>query len=97
MNRNLSKKGKPRRPRGDAPTNYWHENELAIAPYAIFDVEIRGTSQYQEFMAGVKPALERAGAKVYEGGGTAKKSRKALNIAQAPLLNCTAAKNWAGV
>ena len=45
--------------------------------YVIFDVEIRDPTRYQEFMTGVKPALEAAGArylarggahKVYEGG-----------------------------
>jgi uncharacterized protein (DUF1330 family) len=44
--------------------------------YVIFDVEIRDPARYQEFMSGVKPALEAAGAcylarggahKVYEG------------------------------
>jgi uncharacterized protein (DUF1330 family) len=27
--------------------------------YAIFDVEIRDPTRYQEFMAGVKPALDK--------------------------------------
>jgi hypothetical protein len=31
-----------------------------MAAYMIFDVEIRDMSRYQEFMAGVKPALEAA-------------------------------------
>ncbi len=44
--------------------------------YVIFDIEIRDPARYQEFMAGVKPALEAAGArylargdahKMYEG------------------------------
>jgi uncharacterized protein (DUF1330 family) len=34
-----------------------------LAAYFIFDVEIRDMSRYQDFMAGVKPALEAAGAK----------------------------------
>jgi uncharacterized protein (DUF1330 family) len=38
-----------------------------MSAYAIFDVDIRDMTKYQEFMAGVKPALERAGAK-REGG-----------------------------
>jgi uncharacterized protein (DUF1330 family) len=37
--------------------------------YVIFDVEIRDMSQYQEFMTGVKPALEKAGAKYLARGG----------------------------
>jgi Domain of unknown function (DUF1330) len=31
--------------------------------YVIFDVEISDAARYQEFMSGVKPALEKAGAK----------------------------------
>ncbi|MEQ8655999.1 MAG: DUF1330 domain-containing protein [Hyphomicrobiales bacterium] len=47
-----------------------------MTTYVIFDVEITDLEQYQAFMAGVKPALEAAGArylsragehKVYEG------------------------------
>ena len=47
-----------------------------MAAYVIFDVEIRDAEKYQEFMHGVKPALEEANArylargdahKVYEG------------------------------
>lgn len=47
-----------------------------MTAYVIFDVEIRDMTQYQEFMKGVKPALDAAGArylaragalKVYEG------------------------------
>jgi uncharacterized protein (DUF1330 family) len=40
--------------------------------YAIFDVEIRDPTRYQEFMAGVKPALEQAGAKYLARGGAHK-------------------------
>ena len=47
-----------------------------MSAYVIFDVDIRDPAKYQEFMTGVKPALEEAGAiylarggahKVYEG------------------------------
>ena len=47
-----------------------------MSAYVIFDVDIRDPAGYQEFMNGVKPALEKAGAiylarggshKVYEG------------------------------
>jgi uncharacterized protein (DUF1330 family) len=47
-----------------------------MSAYAIFDVDIRDMAKYREFMAGVKPALEKAGARylargdkhqVYEG------------------------------
>ena len=37
---------------------------LQMSAYAIFDVDIRDMTKYQEFMAGVKPALERAGANI---------------------------------
>jgi uncharacterized protein (DUF1330 family) len=37
--------------------------------YFIFDVEIRDMSRYQDFVAGVKPALEAAGAKYLVRGG----------------------------
>ncbi len=43
-----------------------------MAAYVIFDVEIRDMTRYQEFMAGVKPALESAGAKYLARGGTHK-------------------------
>jgi uncharacterized protein (DUF1330 family) len=37
--------------------------------YVIFDVDIRDMAKYQEFMAGVKPALEQAGARYLARGG----------------------------
>jgi uncharacterized protein (DUF1330 family) len=40
--------------------------------YVIFDVEIRDAARYQAFMAGVKPALEAAGAKYLARGGAHK-------------------------
>jgi uncharacterized protein (DUF1330 family) len=40
--------------------------------YVIFDVEIRDPARYQEFMTGVKPALEQAGAKYLARGGAHK-------------------------
>ena len=40
--------------------------------YVIFDVEIDDPARYQEFMAGVKPALEQAGAKYLARGGAHK-------------------------
>lgn len=40
--------------------------------YVIFDVEIKDAARYQEFMAGVKPALEQAGAKYLARGGAHK-------------------------
>mgnify|MGYP001766064091 CR=1 FL=1 len=40
-----------------------------MAAYVIFDVRIDDPVRYQEFMAGVKPALEAAGAKYLARGG----------------------------
>lgn len=40
--------------------------------YVIFDVEIRDAARYQEFMSGVKPALEAAGARYLVRGGVHK-------------------------
>jgi len=43
-----------------------------VSAYVIFDVEISDPVRYQEFMSGVKPALEKAGAKYLARGGTHK-------------------------
>lgn len=43
-----------------------------MSAYVIFDVDIRDMQTYQEFMAGVKPALEQAGARYLARGGTHK-------------------------
>jgi uncharacterized protein (DUF1330 family) len=43
-----------------------------MAAYVIFDVDIRDPKRYQEFMSGVKPALETAGAKHLARGGAHK-------------------------
>jgi len=43
-----------------------------MSAYAIFDVEITDPVRYQEFMSGVKPALEAAGAKYLVRGGAHK-------------------------
>lgn len=40
--------------------------------YVIFDVDIHDAAQYQDFMMGVKPALEQAGAKYLARGGSQK-------------------------
>jgi len=41
-----------------------------MSAYVIFDVEIFDMSLYQDFMNGVKPALEAAGAKYLSRGGS---------------------------
>jgi uncharacterized protein (DUF1330 family) len=43
-----------------------------MAAYVIFDVEIRDMNQYQDFMKGVKPAVEAAGGKYLARGGAHK-------------------------
>ncbi len=43
-----------------------------MSAYVIFDVEIRDMSKYQEFMKGVKPALDAAGARYLARGGAHK-------------------------
>jgi uncharacterized protein (DUF1330 family) len=40
-----------------------------MSAYVIFDVEIHDMARYQEFMTGVKPALEAAGARYLSRGG----------------------------
>lgn len=40
-----------------------------MSAYVIFDVEIRDMEKYQSFMAGVKPALDAAGARYLARGG----------------------------
>jgi uncharacterized protein (DUF1330 family) len=46
--------------------------ETWMPAYVIFDVEISDLARYQEFMAGVKPALENAGARYLVRGGAHK-------------------------
>ena len=43
-----------------------------MAAYVIFDVDIRDPVRYQEFMMGVKPALESAAARYLARGGAHK-------------------------
>ncbi len=40
-----------------------------MSTYVIFDVEIRDPVKFQEFMTGVKPAIEQAGARYLARGG----------------------------
>jgi uncharacterized protein (DUF1330 family) len=47
------------------------ENDFMSA-YVIFDVDISDMTQYQQFMAGVKPALNEAGARYLVRGGAHK-------------------------
>lgn len=43
-----------------------------MSAYGVFDVEIRDMTRYQEFMKGVKPALDAAGARYLARGGARK-------------------------
>ena len=43
-----------------------------MAAYVIFDVDIHDAAQYQEFMKGVKPAVEAAGGRYLARGGAHK-------------------------
>ena len=43
-----------------------------MSAYIIFDVQIRDMSKYQEFMIGIKPALEAAGGRYLARGGAHK-------------------------
>lgn len=43
-----------------------------MSAYVIFDVEIRDMERYQDFMKGVKPALDAAGARYLARGGSHK-------------------------
>ena len=43
-----------------------------MTAFVIFDVDISDMARYQEFMTGVKPALEMAGAKYLARGGAHK-------------------------
>ena len=43
-----------------------------MSAYVIFDVEIRDPVRFQDFMAGVKPAIEAAGARYLARGGAHK-------------------------
>lgn len=43
-----------------------------MSAYVIFDVEIRDMTKYQEFIKGVKPAVDQAGARYLARGGAHK-------------------------
>jgi uncharacterized protein (DUF1330 family) len=40
-----------------------------MSAYVVFDVEIRDMTKYQEFIKGVKPAIDAAGARYLARGG----------------------------
>jgi len=62
--------------------------------YVIFDVEIYDMEQYQEFMLGVKPALEKAGAKYLARGGEHKVYEGDWEPRRIVLLEFPSIKHW---
>jgi len=50
----------------------WSFEERDVSAYVIFDVEIRDSTRYQDFMKQVKPALDQAGARYLARGGAHK-------------------------
>ena len=50
-----------------------------MSAYVIFDVEIRDVSKYQEFMKGVKPALDAAGARYLARGARTRSTKEIGN------------------
>ena len=55
--------------RADALQRIPTYSENVMTAFVIFDVDIRNTERYQDFMRQVKPALEAAGARYLARGG----------------------------
>ena len=64
--------------------------------YVILDVEIRDMAKYQEFMAGVKPALEEAGARYLARGGSHKVYEGDWEPRRIVLLQFPTVEAWEG-
>jgi len=62
--------------------------------FVIFDVEINDMNMYQEFMLGVKPALEKAGAKYLTRGGQHKVYEGDWEPRRIVLLEFPAIEDW---
>lgn len=65
-----------------------------MSAYVIFDVDIRDPARYQEFMAGVKPALEEAGCKYLARGGEHKVYEGDWEPRRIVLLEFPSLKAW---
>ncbi|AML50994.1 MULTISPECIES: DUF1330 domain-containing protein [Falsihalocynthiibacter] len=65
-----------------------------MAAYVIFDVEISDIEQYQVFMKGVSPELERVGAKYLARGGDLKTYEGDWQPRRIVLLEFPSHKAW---
>ena len=62
--------------------------------YVIFDVEIRDAAKFQEFVSGVKPAIEQAGAKYLARGGAHKVHEGDWSPRRIVLLEFPSMESW---
>ena len=65
-----------------------------MTAYVIFDVDISDAARYQEFMSGVKPALEQAGARYLARGGAHKVYEGDWEPRRIVLLEFPSVANW---
>ena len=65
-----------------------------MAAYVIFDVEIRDMARYQEFMTGVKPLIEAAGARYLARGGAHQVHEGDWNPRRIVLLEFPSMQAW---
>ncbi len=65
-----------------------------MTAYVIFDVDISDAVRYQEFMSGVKPALEQAGARYLARGGAHKVYEGDWEPRRIVLLEFPSVANW---
>ena len=65
-----------------------------MSAFVIFDVDISDPARYQEFMNGVKPALEKAGAKYLARGGAHKVYEGNWEPRRIVLLEFPSVKAW---
>ena len=65
-----------------------------MSAYVIFDVEIRNMQRYQDFMSGVKPAIEAAGAKYLARGGAHKVYEGDWNPRRIVILEFPSVQAW---
>lgn len=65
-----------------------------MATYVVFDVEIRNSERYADFMRQVKPALEAAGARYLARGGAHKVYEGDWTPRRIVLLEFPSLKAW---
>jgi uncharacterized protein (DUF1330 family) len=61
--------------------------KVSTTAYVIFDVEINDPKRYQEFMAGVKAALEKAGARYLARGAPTRFMKETGSLAELSCWN----------